>query len=465
MEKITKDKTREIVEDFAREIESSKRRGPKPAKTVIDFRSEKNDGFERQIYHVPIELLRYRKDNGRISSDIASYEHNHGKLDETCEEHQKILRGFLERKDPEKTEELLHSMQHAGQREAAIITCDGFLINGNRRKMIMEALLGKFPGNETFKALKVVILPGKDDEGGAPTLLQIEQIENRYQLQSEAKAEYSGFDRALSMRRKILLGMSLEAQLRDDPIYAGLDDKRFKKEVKKIKGDYLLPLESVDRYLNHLEREEIYETISTGSADREGRWQAFTDYSTFYQQLKDEKKRIKLGIDDTEIGKIEDVAFKIIRKRELPGVGQLYKLIRDLPKLIKNKDSKKELFKLIDVELKLPKKERLDKDGKEYDERTIDKLWGNKHAEVITRQVKKAVQLLEYKEAKETPLTLLAGALKKLSHKDMDAKAIRITDIQKARNLAKQIQERANDLEHEFYRYQKNSKKLSKKTK
>ena len=70
--------------------------------------------------------------------------------------------------------------------------------------MVMDKLSSssKYCGDERFKTMKAVILPGKDDVGGPPTLLEIEQIENRYQLQSDGKAEYYAFDRALSMRRK-----------------------------------------------------------------------------------------------------------------------------------------------------------------------------------------------------------------------------------------------------------------------
>lgn len=59
-------------------------------------------------------------------------------LNETSEEDQEIIRNFLWKKDPEKTSELLNSIQHLGQKEPSIITCDGFLINGNRRKMVMK---------------------------------------------------------------------------------------------------------------------------------------------------------------------------------------------------------------------------------------------------------------------------------------------------------------------------------------
>jgi len=82
--------------------------------------------------------------------------------------------------------------------------------------------------------MKVVILPGKDStkEGGPPTLLEIEKIENRYQLQSDGKSEYYGFDRALSIKRKIQIGLSLEDQLRDDPRYAEATDAQLDKAVK-----------------------------------------------------------------------------------------------------------------------------------------------------------------------------------------------------------------------------------------
>jgi hypothetical protein len=459
MKKITKDKAREIIDDFVSEIQNRKKTGHKPPTTVIDFRDDRIIGKERNIELVPIDLLRYRKDNGRISSDIASYEHFHGVLDETSKKHQEIIRDFLWKKDPEKTNELLHSILHYGQDQPAIITCDGFLINGNRRKMVMEELLKKYPGNEKFKNMKVVILPGKDDEGGPPTLLEIEQIENRYQYHSEGKAEYYGFDRALSMRRKMDLGMTLEEQLRDDPQYAGLDDKDFKKAVRQIKENYLMPLECIDRYLSLVGRVGVYDTVSTSYADREGRWQAFIDYSKFYQQLKDDKKRVKLGINEDEVGDIEDVAFKIIRKRDLKISRKVHDIMRDLPKLVMNKDSKREILRIKHIDSFLPEEDLVDKDGNEYDLREIDRIWGEKNAEDIIRQVKKATDLLDFKNIKETPITLLEDALKKLNHKDMDPETINPSDIPKAMKLSRDIQKCANELENKFYHFEKDWKK------
>ena len=160
--------------------------------------------------------------------DVISYEKEFGVLNEKTKESQEELRKMLDKNDPEKNDELERSISHEGQREPAIITCDGFLINGNRRKMILERINNKKPGS--IKSMKVVVLPGKKDPGGPPTLVEIEEIENRYQHQSEGKAEYTKFNTALSIQRKIDMGMTLEEQLRDDPIYAGLTRRNSEKQ-------------------------------------------------------------------------------------------------------------------------------------------------------------------------------------------------------------------------------------------
>ncbi len=164
---ITKPTTREIIDDFANEIKSRLQKDAKPSKEVIFFRDRK--GIEYDVVRVPSELLRFRKDNGRILSDVLSYEKDKGPLKERSEEAQNILREFLFNKDPEKTNELINSIRLTGQIQPAIITCDGFLINGNRRKVAIDKLYTeKF--DDQFAWIKAVILPGKNDEGGPPTL-------------------------------------------------------------------------------------------------------------------------------------------------------------------------------------------------------------------------------------------------------------------------------------------------------
>lgn len=294
--------------------------------------------------------------NGRIASDVMDYQRNVGILHETDDGAQAEIARFLEEKDPEKTGVLRRSMMHAGQLDHAIITCDGFLINGNRRKMVMDRLHKDVPENENFTFMKCVILPGKGEEGGPPTILEIEKLENRYQLQSDGKSEYYGFDRALSIKRKMNIGLSLEEQLRDDPQYAEATKAALQKAIKKYEQDYLRPLESVDRYLKQFRRDGQYRTISGGKGDPEGRWQAFKDYSKTYSGcFSNPKKLIELGIEEEEIGAIEEAAFDIIRLRTVPDMPKVHVIMRDLPKYCRTKEGKKEIAKIADeVEPVLP---------------------------------------------------------------------------------------------------------------
>jgi hypothetical protein len=266
-----------------------------------------------------------------------------------------------------------------------------------------------------------------DDEGGAPTKKEIEEIENRYQLQSEGKSEYYKFDRALSMRSKIERGMTLEEQLGDDPNYGKLPPKEFQKVVNKYHDDFIKPLECIDQYLEQLGRPGLYYTISTGISDREGRWQAFLDYSkNIRMKLDDEYKRMKMEVEEDEVGDVEDIAFKIIRKREFPDLPKAHMIMRKLPKWLANKEAKKELFKLLKINLELPKEDCFDEDGNEYDERKKDQIWNTKNQTTLIKHVKIAQQIIEREKDIETPLTLIDAALKKLQHDNMDFTAIYI---------------------------------------
>ena len=207
---ISQSPVREIIDDFRQEIRQKRWRAAPPRTAVINFRDDESVHRERTVYNVPIELLRYRKENGRICSSVLSHERAMGPLNGTDQQAQNKIATFLREKDPEKTDELKQLILADGQKEPAIITCDGFLIDGNRRRLVIDELRQSHPHKRRFESMKVVILPGHGEEGGPPTLKEIEQIENRYQLQRTGKAEYYGFDAALSIRTKTERGFRLE---------------------------------------------------------------------------------------------------------------------------------------------------------------------------------------------------------------------------------------------------------------
>ncbi len=457
-----KDKPRPIIKEFAKEVKDS--RIEIPNDKPIKFRDDRASNKIRKAYKVPLELLRFRKDNGRIASDVMTYEKDKGPLSETTDFGQSELKRFLIKKDPDPTKDLTTSITKDGQEDPAIITADGFLINGNRRKMVLEYLQDKHKGDAKYKYLKVVILPGLNESEPPPTNEEIEQIENRYQFQKTGKAEYYNFDMALAVKRKLDLGMGLEEILLDDPSYEGQKGTTLEKSIRKFKEEYIEPLKCVDKYLEYLKRPGHYNTISEGRGDSEGRWQAFLDYYKLYKKISSDKERIKLGIQDGDEGKIENLAFKIIRKRVLQGVDKkAHQIMRDLPKLLANSNAKKELFKLVKIDFSLTRDEITREDGKEIDEKTKDTIWGNKYANDIIWPVKRAFEILDQKIEQETPIDLLNKSLDKLNHSNMDVTAIELTRADEAIRLTREIQIRANELEDQLDKLKKGKKAPKKK--
>ena len=335
--RMTQDRHREIIADFADEIRRRRVLESPAESTRIHFRKGMGGSGEFPVYSVPLDLLRFRKENGRISSSVKTHERLVGPLDPADSAAQNRLRQFLRDKDPEKTDELKRLLRADGQREPGIITADGFLINGNRRKVALDELRSKPGAGDKFTSMKVVILPGEDDEGGPPTLKEIEQIENRYQLQAEGKAEYYTFDAALSIRDKEESGYSLEEQMRDDPQYALLGESEFKRAVKKKRKEMLDPLDRIDDYLDTVNRPGAYSAVSKGLGDPEGRWQAFHDLSqSFFSKAKTPTGLRAMGIDEDEAGQIMQASYAIIRMREVPTFGKLHTIMRELHKYCKH---------------------------------------------------------------------------------------------------------------------------------
>ncbi len=457
---ITQPTIRRIIPDFQKEIVRKRWEAHPPKTKVINFRDDLQSHRERPVYNVPIELLRYRKENGRICSSVLSHERAVGPLNDTDQEAQDKIATFLREKNPDKTNELRQLILAQGQMEPAIITCDGFLIDGNRRRLVIQELHHSHPQDQRFESMKVVILPGTDDEGGPPTLKEIEQIENRYQLQTSGKAQYSGFDAALSIRAKMARGFPLEDQLRDDPQYATMGDPEFKKIVRRKKKELLDPLGSIDRYLDALDRPGHYQFVSTGVGDPEGRWQAFVDYSEFYRnRLQNRRNRAKIGVDEMDVPAIEQAAFKVIRLRHLPGLGKVHNIMRKLPKYCQHaKDALLELDH--NVKHDLPAIDRHDSDGNQLPLPTIDQKWAHKYRSEIIHRIQKAQAAVDGMGGVITSLNLLRDAHKKLNHADLDISTIPLDQLPEAQRLANGIHTRGKELAKEVYDCQKQVSRL-----
>ncbi|TDX02188.1 hypothetical protein [Dinghuibacter silviterrae] len=457
---------RKINKDFKDAIDQTKQPASPPGKWVIDFKSELSERIERTVEIVPTILLKFRKDNGRIKADVESHEIvNNITLDECDVEAQELLRSFLLKSDPEKTEVLKKQLMHKSQQQPAIVTCDGFLINGNRRKLCLEQLYKETNQDPRFENMRVVILPESVSE------LDIRKIENRYQLQDEGKSEYHGLNRALTIRSNELEGYSLEAQLRDDPKYTDKHGKDLEKIVNEFKKNYLHPLECVDRYLRTFGIEGHYNVISESAGDKEGRWQAFIDYSNvYYGTILNKAKLAEFKVKESEIGKIENAIFKVIRKRSLnskeleSSIGKVHDFVRKSPKYIKNAEARKFLLKISEeVPEDLPGEMKSTKDGKNFEDRDIDEQWGNLYKKGILGNLIQAHRIITNQEERDKPLELLEDALKKLRHENLKIENMDTSYYDKAMELTSQISAEADKIHEAIDHRRYNLKKLNKK--
>lgn len=453
-DQLTKDRVREPIPDFVELIKQETEKGATPTQWVLNFRDWQIDNQEQPVFKIKHEHLRFRKDNGRIASDVESYEIAEAPLQEESEEAQNKLREFLEEKNPDRIKQLMSLLKHSTQQEPAIITCDGFLVNGNRRKLALEKLFEETKSDK-YLTMKVVILPEN------ATIKEIEQVENRYQYHSDGKDEYTNFDKALSIRRKERNGITLEMQLLDDPEYYNLTSRQRTFRLNKVKAEFLGTLECIDAYLKNLEREGMYRSIAEGPGDRDGRWEAFmTFHKSVYSKLGEPQERAALNVSEAEIGKVADAAFKIIRKRELK-TGRLNDIMRKFPKMLLDDAAKREVLKIADDDMELTEAD-ITRDGKVVDEREQDKIWGGKYGSDIINQVKKAKTIVETQDDRERPLDILKAALKKLDHDELDLGDISAFEIDDAMEVVVEIQGAAEELYKQLDKMRYQFKQLKK---
>lgn len=154
-----------------------------------------------KIYTVPIELPKYRLNNGRTYASQAEYLVTHPEVandlftkDWESEDAQRIQHHLL--KEMIKEKNLLEYFKETKQAEALILSNDGFVINGNRRLCAMRELLEQdSQAYAHFRHVSVVVLPPAEEK-------DIDQLEATLQIKPDIKAEYTWYARALMLKRR-----------------------------------------------------------------------------------------------------------------------------------------------------------------------------------------------------------------------------------------------------------------------
>ena len=441
-----------INSNFEDVINSQK--GKPIGETLIDYKMWKADNLKQPIYRLPLEYCRFRSENGRIKTETLTYATRIKKLDQFSADDQKIISGFLEKSDPSKNEELMKSLKREGQNEPAIITADGFLINGNRRRWALEKLYEKY-SDRNYKFINVIILPGTDHPD-SPSIVDIALLENRLQVNIDGRSDYTLMNRALTFRSNVKSGIPLKEMLRDDAAYADLSEKDFNKEVLKWESSNFGTLDLIDEYLEIYKMKGDYERIAH-------RWESFRELNAkIISNFRNPKflQNLNQGYDSEDIGELKVACFTLIKLKD-PTVAK-FKRHTDIIREIKGwmGASKKDFLKLADIE-------DVDDSITNLDDR--DRKWQHEKSSEVVKVIKSLQNLEEKKDLQEGPIDRLREALKKLEHDHLDEDQINRTidydDLEEAMKISNRIQTVSRDLYSKFSDARKKHPKKLKKGK
>ena len=408
----------------------------------IPYSDWKEKNKVSNVFQLPIEFCFFRKDNGRIRSEVLSYEKEHGPLEKKDEETQKKLMQFLQESDGKQNTELKKYLKDQGQVEPAVITADGYLINGNRRKMALTDLYNE-TGDPSFKKIKVCILPGTG-MAEQPTPFLISLLEHRYQSRKEGKSEYSNMNKALTTAYSLENDVKLETLLMDDPAFASSDPKEFKKNKELFESRYLKPLKLMNQYLEFNGIPGNYQVVKD-------RWDVFYEAQKYVvdkleninfllEQKFEEKDKAKILQATFNIIKLNKKDSHLIEKRKAD-------IVRDVFRKYAKSD-KKELLKLGSIDV-----------GAQHEDDVLESYnkWQQKEGIQVLNSLKKLKNISQRISDKETPLDRLEEALQKLTNEKVWGeniqKTISLQDAEECKKVTIQIQQAVKRLYNLFQNF------------
>ena len=153
------------------------------------------------VYRLPLEMTFYSIKNGRFAAEYGEKTKKMGReLDPTNPRDSDEIRELLTGIDPNQSNILQKDMLKNGQREPGIITHDGFVINGNRRRSVLEELV--LAGQSQFAFIDVGILPPN------VSAKDLWMIEAGIQMARNVQLDYNPINELLKFKEGLDAGLS-----------------------------------------------------------------------------------------------------------------------------------------------------------------------------------------------------------------------------------------------------------------
>lgn len=206
-----------------------------------------------KIFDIPLSVLIYNIDNGRIGSLVKSHTKHQGQVDPESDSGTNLIAHFLYESNEIANKRTLEDIAQSGQLEPGIITADGIIVDGNRRASLMRRILADPNSSPDAKArcenFRTVVLP---ENASQKDILRLETI---YQLGSDEKVGYNAIEKYLHAR-----------DMEDRGFSVGEIEEYMGAKAGAVQ-ELLEVAELFDEYLDHCDCTGLYTRLPKGCED------------------------------------------------------------------------------------------------------------------------------------------------------------------------------------------------------
>ncbi len=355
------------------------------AKLILKGKAEIMD-----IYRFSTQDLLFNKANGRLASEVIAWENEEGHiLDPLNIDDQAVLRELLLSLSPDVNKKIQEDLSKNGQIQPGIITCDGIVINGNRRKALLENLY-KRTSDEKFLYFEAHVLPTNISKR------ELWLIEAGIQLSAPQQLDYSPINHLLKLREGINAGLD-EKEI-SSRLY-GVSPEQLKRDLNRLK--------LIDEYLGEFICKEGKYYLVFGLNEH------FIDLQNILDWVERPRGAVKKDWDfsSADILELKVVAFHLIRSqfphlriRDIKGLFCIKKSWEGLKKSVelveKNEEHPEEWEETAEDDLEIEDPEDIELEESDNNEE-IDIAAKDKHNEKLWIQRNKKVLKICFQDAKE----------------------------------------------------------------
>jgi len=160
-----------------------------------------NKKIDLPVYKIPLSLLKYNKNNGRIFVGFKEYQIDNDLSKLKVEDIEMKIEDIIWSNNKDSNKETFDSIKKFGQLVVGVVLQDGTVLDGNRRFTALRKLSREKSNQDDNQYFKAIIIQTEGD--GAFSTRDIRKMELSIQYGQQTKLDYDPIDFAFSIHNDI----------------------------------------------------------------------------------------------------------------------------------------------------------------------------------------------------------------------------------------------------------------------